>query len=113
MVAAVLADPRLRPRKPTHRSMLLLREHMLDRAHLDVFAFNPRGCGLMMSIDGKERWLIHNFRYHGETDYDSADRDWAIPPVANPKPSPQAASTWGKRVVEIPARPIILPCGTS
>lgn len=41
-------------------------------------AFNPRRCGTMMSIDGKERWLIHNFLYHGETDYESVDRDWAI-----------------------------------
>jgi 2-polyprenyl-6-methoxyphenol hydroxylase-like FAD-dependent oxidoreductase len=41
-------------------------------------AFNPRRCGTMMSIDGKERWLIHNFLYHGEPDYDSVDRDWSI-----------------------------------
>jgi 2-polyprenyl-6-methoxyphenol hydroxylase-like FAD-dependent oxidoreductase len=41
-------------------------------------AFNPRRCGTMMSIDGKERWLIHNFLYNGEPDYDSVDRDWAI-----------------------------------
>ena len=24
-------------------------------------AFNPRRCGTMMAIDGKETWLIHNF----------------------------------------------------
>jgi 2-polyprenyl-6-methoxyphenol hydroxylase-like FAD-dependent oxidoreductase len=41
-------------------------------------AFNPRRCGTMMSIDGQERWLIHNFLYNGEPDYDSVDRDWAI-----------------------------------
>src|SRR4029079_16675085 len=41
-------------------------------------AFSPRRCGTMMSIDGKERWLIHNFLYNGEPDYDSVDRDWAI-----------------------------------
>jgi 2-polyprenyl-6-methoxyphenol hydroxylase-like FAD-dependent oxidoreductase len=41
-------------------------------------AFNPRRCGTMMSIDGKERWLIHNFLYNGEPDYDSVDRDWSI-----------------------------------
>jgi 2-polyprenyl-6-methoxyphenol hydroxylase-like FAD-dependent oxidoreductase len=41
-------------------------------------AFNPRRCGTMMSIDGKERWLIHNFLYRGEPDYDSVDRDWSI-----------------------------------
>jgi 2-polyprenyl-6-methoxyphenol hydroxylase-like FAD-dependent oxidoreductase len=41
-------------------------------------AFNPRRCGTMMAIDGRERWLIHNFLYHGEADYDAVDRDWAI-----------------------------------
>ena len=41
-------------------------------------AFNPRRCGTVMAIDGVERWLAHNFLYHGETDYESVDRDWAI-----------------------------------
>jgi 2-polyprenyl-6-methoxyphenol hydroxylase-like FAD-dependent oxidoreductase len=41
-------------------------------------AFNPRRCGTMMAIDGRERWLIHNFLYHGESDYEAVDRDWAI-----------------------------------
>src|SRR5215470_5741437 len=41
-------------------------------------AFNPRRCGTMMAIDGKETWLIHNFLYNDEPDYDSIDRDWAI-----------------------------------
>ncbi len=41
-------------------------------------AFNPRRCGTMMAIDGKETWLIHNFLYDGEPEFDSIDRDWAI-----------------------------------
>jgi 2-polyprenyl-6-methoxyphenol hydroxylase-like FAD-dependent oxidoreductase len=41
-------------------------------------AFNPRRCGTVMAIDGKETWLIHNFLYNDEPDYDSIDRDWAI-----------------------------------
>jgi 2-polyprenyl-6-methoxyphenol hydroxylase-like FAD-dependent oxidoreductase len=41
-------------------------------------AFNPRRCGMMMTIDGRETWLIHNFLYNDEPDYDSVDRDWAI-----------------------------------
>jgi 2-polyprenyl-6-methoxyphenol hydroxylase-like FAD-dependent oxidoreductase len=41
-------------------------------------AFNPRRCGTMMAIDGKEKWLIHNFLYNGEPEFDSVDRDWAI-----------------------------------
>src|SRR5262249_29303752 len=41
-------------------------------------AFNPRRCGTMMAIDGEETWLIHNFLYNDEPDYESIDRDWAI-----------------------------------
>jgi 2-polyprenyl-6-methoxyphenol hydroxylase-like FAD-dependent oxidoreductase len=49
-----------------------------DKKAWMYLAFNPRRCGTMMAIDGKERWLIHNFLYNGEPDYDSVDRDWAI-----------------------------------
>src|ERR1044071_8970669 len=49
-----------------------------DRKGWMYLAFNPRRCGTMMSIDGNERWLIHNFLYNGEPDYDSVDRDWSI-----------------------------------
>jgi 2-polyprenyl-6-methoxyphenol hydroxylase-like FAD-dependent oxidoreductase len=41
-------------------------------------AFNPRRCGTMMAIDGQETWLIHNFLYNGEPEFDSVDRDWAL-----------------------------------
>ena len=41
-------------------------------------AFNPRRCGTVMAIDGMETWLIHNFLYNDEPDYNSIDRDWAI-----------------------------------
>jgi 2-polyprenyl-6-methoxyphenol hydroxylase-like FAD-dependent oxidoreductase len=42
------------------------------------FALNPRRCGTIMAIDGRETWTIHNFLYRGEPDFDSVDRDWAI-----------------------------------
>jgi hypothetical protein len=32
----------------------------------------------MMAIDGEEMWLIHNFLYNDEPEFDSIDRDWAI-----------------------------------
>ena len=38
-------------------------------------AFNPRRCGTVMTIDGKETWLIHNFLYNDEPDYDSIRED--------------------------------------
>src|SRR5262249_30431369 len=49
-------------------------------------AFNPRRCGTMMAIDGKETWLIHNFLYNDEPDYDSVDRDWAIRQILGVRP---------------------------
>jgi 2-polyprenyl-6-methoxyphenol hydroxylase-like FAD-dependent oxidoreductase len=42
------------------------------------FSLNPRRCGTMIAIDGRETWLIHNFLYRDEIEFDSVDRDWAI-----------------------------------
>jgi 2-polyprenyl-6-methoxyphenol hydroxylase-like FAD-dependent oxidoreductase len=42
------------------------------------FALNARRCGSMIAIDGRETWIIHNWLYHGETDFDAVNRDWAI-----------------------------------
>ena len=42
------------------------------------FSLNPRRCGSVMAIDGRESWLIHNYLYRNEPDFDSVDRDWAI-----------------------------------
>jgi 2-polyprenyl-6-methoxyphenol hydroxylase-like FAD-dependent oxidoreductase len=42
------------------------------------YSLNPRRCGMMMAVDGRERWLIHNYLYKGEQDFDAVDRDWAI-----------------------------------
>ena len=32
----------------------------------------------MYAIDGRERWLIHNYLKDEDADFDSVDRDWAI-----------------------------------
>ena len=42
------------------------------------FSLNPRRCGTTIAIDGRETWLIHNFLYREETEFNSVDRDWAI-----------------------------------
>jgi 2-polyprenyl-6-methoxyphenol hydroxylase-like FAD-dependent oxidoreductase len=42
------------------------------------FALNARRCGSMIAIDGRDTWIVHNWLYHGETDFDAVDRDWAI-----------------------------------
>jgi 2-polyprenyl-6-methoxyphenol hydroxylase-like FAD-dependent oxidoreductase len=41
-------------------------------------SLNPRRCASTRAIDGRETWLIHNSLYHGEHDFDSVGRDWAI-----------------------------------
>jgi 2-polyprenyl-6-methoxyphenol hydroxylase-like FAD-dependent oxidoreductase len=43
-----------------------------------LYAVNPRRCGSMFAIDGKETWLIHNHLNPSEPDFDSVDRDWSI-----------------------------------
>lgn len=42
------------------------------------YSVNPRRCGTVFAIDGKENWLIHNHLNAAETEFDSVDRDWAI-----------------------------------
>jgi 2-polyprenyl-6-methoxyphenol hydroxylase-like FAD-dependent oxidoreductase len=39
---------------------------------------NPRRCGGVFAIDGREEWIVHNFLHQDEAGYDSVDRDWAI-----------------------------------
>ena len=43
-----------------------------------TFALNPRRCGNVYAIDGRETWLVHNYLLEGETDFDAVDRDWAL-----------------------------------
>jgi 2-polyprenyl-6-methoxyphenol hydroxylase-like FAD-dependent oxidoreductase len=39
---------------------------------------NPRRCGAVFAIDGRETWLLHNYLQANEVNFDSVDRDWAI-----------------------------------
>lgn len=41
-------------------------------------AINPRRSGMVYAIDGRERWLVHNYLRPGEGDFDSVDRDACI-----------------------------------
>jgi 2-polyprenyl-6-methoxyphenol hydroxylase-like FAD-dependent oxidoreductase len=43
-----------------------------------TFSLNPRRCGNVYAIDGRETWLLHNYLQADETEFDSVDRDWAI-----------------------------------
>jgi 2-polyprenyl-6-methoxyphenol hydroxylase-like FAD-dependent oxidoreductase len=42
------------------------------------YNFNPRRCGTVFAIDGRETWLVHNYLLPDEADFDAVDRDWAI-----------------------------------
>jgi 2-polyprenyl-6-methoxyphenol hydroxylase-like FAD-dependent oxidoreductase len=41
-------------------------------------SINPRRSGMVYAIDGRERWLVHNYMKPDEPDFDSADRDACI-----------------------------------
>lgn len=43
-----------------------------------TFSLNPRRSGNVYAIDGKEKWVVHNYLRPTEADFDSVDRDWAI-----------------------------------
>ncbi len=43
-----------------------------------MFSLNPRRSGSIYSIDGRERWLVHNYLRDDEPDFDSVDRDRSI-----------------------------------
>jgi 2-polyprenyl-6-methoxyphenol hydroxylase-like FAD-dependent oxidoreductase len=38
-------------------------------------SINPRRSGMVYAIDGRERWLLHNYMKPGEGDFDEVDRD--------------------------------------
>jgi 2-polyprenyl-6-methoxyphenol hydroxylase-like FAD-dependent oxidoreductase len=41
-------------------------------------SINPRRSGMVYAIDGRARWLVHNYMKPGETDFDAVDRDGCI-----------------------------------
>jgi 2-polyprenyl-6-methoxyphenol hydroxylase-like FAD-dependent oxidoreductase len=41
-------------------------------------SINPRRSGMVYAIDGRERWLVHNYMKPGEGDFDEVDRDACI-----------------------------------
>ncbi len=55
---------------------------LIDRQHharaWGTGSINPRRSGMVYAIDGRERWLVHNYMKPGEGDFDSVDRDACI-----------------------------------
>ncbi len=43
-----------------------------------TLSLNPRRCGAVVAIDGRETWLIHNHLNRAEETFDNVDRDWSI-----------------------------------
>jgi 2-polyprenyl-6-methoxyphenol hydroxylase-like FAD-dependent oxidoreductase len=43
-----------------------------------TLSLNPRRCGAVVAIDGRETWLIHNHLNRAEETFESVDRDWSI-----------------------------------
>ena len=41
-------------------------------------AINPRRSGMVYAIDGKERWLVHNYLRPNEDDFEAVDRDGGL-----------------------------------
>jgi hypothetical protein len=44
----------------------------------NYLSLNPRRCGSTLAVDGRETWIMHNYLYRGETDFDAVDRDRAL-----------------------------------
>jgi 2-polyprenyl-6-methoxyphenol hydroxylase-like FAD-dependent oxidoreductase len=55
----------------------LINRQQHDRAW-GTGAINPRRSGMVYAIDGRERWLVHNYLKADEADFDSVDRDGGI-----------------------------------
>jgi 2-polyprenyl-6-methoxyphenol hydroxylase-like FAD-dependent oxidoreductase len=51
-----------------------------------TYSVNPRRCGTVFAIDGRETWLVHNHLNAHETEFDSVDRDWAIRQILGVEP---------------------------
>jgi 2-polyprenyl-6-methoxyphenol hydroxylase-like FAD-dependent oxidoreductase len=52
--------------------------HMIPRAAWMSYLYTPERAGNLVAIDGKERWLLHNYLLPHEPDFDAVDRDHAI-----------------------------------
>src|ERR1019366_9057606 len=55
---------------------------LIDRQHYErawgTGVINPRRAGMVYAIDGRERWLVHNYMKPGELDFETVDRDACI-----------------------------------
>ncbi|WOH48415.1 FAD-dependent oxidoreductase [Bradyrhizobium sp. sBnM-33] len=69
-----------------------------------MFSLNPRRSGNVYAIDGKKRWLVHNYLGPNETDFESVDRHASIRTILGVPPDFQykvlSKEDWiGRRLV--------------
>ena len=63
--------------RPSSRAPDLIDRQRHERAW-GTGVINPRRAGMVYAIDGRERWLVHNYMKPGEGDFDFVDRDACI-----------------------------------
>ena len=51
---------------------------MMDQPAWMTLSLNPRRCGTVVAIDGRETWLIHNHLNREDETFESVDRDQSI-----------------------------------
>ena len=51
---------------------------LMDEPAWMTLSLNPRRCGTVVAIDGRETWLIHNHLNREDETFESVDRDWSI-----------------------------------
>ena len=51
---------------------------MMGKPAWMTLSLNPRRCGAVVAIDGRETWLIHNHLNRAEETFELVDRDWSI-----------------------------------
>ncbi|WP_426534447.1 FAD-dependent oxidoreductase [Bradyrhizobium sp. McL0615] len=51
---------------------------LMDAPAWMTLSLNPRRCGTMVAIDGREKWLIHNHLNKEDETFESVDRDASI-----------------------------------
>lgn len=76
--AKLHGDPVVQRVQSTYIRAPRLREMIPGRPGWMNLSLNPRRSGNTVAIDGRETWLIHNYLYEHEEDFDAIDRDASI-----------------------------------
>ena len=78
MGAKLMGDAVVQRVQSTYICAPKLMEMMQSEPAWGTVALNPRRSGTLYAIDGRERWIVHNYLRENEADFETIDRDWAI-----------------------------------